>query len=316
MIRPTGFNQKMKAPSAQGLVSEIQRYSVHDGPGIRTMIFLKGCSFTCPWCCNPESKNPLPLVGYHAGKCIGCQVCSSVCPNGAIFFNSQGMMVINRDKCDACGICVDACPSGALRLYGKIMTVDEVLQVVNRDSLFYKNSGGGVTISGGEPFYQVDFLLELLTAFKKESLNTAIETTGYAPWSLVNKVLGYLDYLLYDLKIFDREKHLQVLGVDNEIIKQNLIRSSQKGIPIFIRIPIIPGYTDDPENIDSIARFIAGIDLIRSVHLLPYHRIGLSKYRQISESYFMEQTELPKKENLKQLADILKNYNLTVVIGG
>ncbi|QPM69010.1 glycyl-radical enzyme activating protein [Atribacter laminatus] len=299
----------------QGLVSEIQRYSVHDGPGIRTVVFLKGCPLTCPWCCNPELKNPLPVIGYHIGKCIGCHSCVSACPEKAIKIDTNGIY-LDRNRCNACGFCVESCPSGALRLHGKIMSVEEVIKVVSRDRLFYNNSGGGVTISGGEPFFQADFLITLLSTFKQYSINTAIETTGYVQWPIMNKALRYLDFLLFDFKIFNREKHLQVLGVDNEIIKQNLIRSSKKGIPILARIPIIPGFTDDSENINQIGQFLTTINNIQSVHILPYHRIGLSKYRQIGEPYLLDQVEIPSREKIVNIAAVLKSYQLPVVIGG
>jgi len=299
----------------QGLVSEIQRYSVHDGPGIRTMVFLKGCSLACPWCCNPELKNPFPLIGYYVGKCIGCHSCVIACSEQAIVINTDGI-TIDRNRCNSCGNCVQSCPSGALRLHGKIMTVEEVIKVVRRDRLFYKNSGGGVTISGGEPFFQADFLISLLRAFKQDSINTAIETTGYVQWPVMNQTLNDLDFLLYDFKIFNREKHFQVLGVDNEIIKQNLILSGKKGIPILVRIPIIPGFTDDSENINQIGQFLTNIEHVQSVHILAYHRIGLSKYRQIGETYHLEHVEIPSREKIMNIANILKGYQLPVVIGG
>lgn len=305
----------MNSQKHQGLVSEIQRYSVHDGPGIRTVVFLKGCPLNCPWCCNPELKNPLPVIGYHIGKCIGCHSCVSTCPEKAIKIDTTGIY-LDRNRCDGCGFCVESCPSGALRLHGKIMSAEEIFKVVSRDRLFYNNSGGGVTISGGEPFFQADFLITLLSTFKQFSINTAIETTGYVQWPIMNEALRYLDFLLFDFKIFNREKHLQVLGVDNEIIKQNLIRSSKKGIPILARIPIIPGFTDDSENINQIGQFLTSINNIQSVHILPYHRIGLSKYRQIGEPYLLDHLEIPSREKILNIAAVLKSYQLPIVIGG
>lgn len=315
MIDSTNVRVNNVTNKTEGLVSEIQRYSVHDGPGIRTMVFLKGCFLTCPWCCNPESKNPLPLIGYHASKCIGCKQCADICPSGAIYFDKKGMHY-NRNSCTVCELCAQECPSGALRIHGKTMTVNEVMQIALRDQLFYTNSGGGVTISGGEPFYQPEFLFQLLTAFKKKGIHTAIETTGYVEWPAFEKVLDSLDFLLFDLKIFDPVKHQLVLGVDNEIILQNLIRCSEKSIPIHVRIPVIPGYTDDRENITQIARFLQPLNHIQKVHLLPYHRIGMTKYKQIGESYQLEKTELPTTEYLKKLADIMISSSLNVCIGG
>lgn len=298
----------------KGLVSEIQRFSVHDGPGIRTIVFLKGCPLQCPWCCNPELQDPLPEIGYLPTKCIGCNSCVSVCSKGALLFNKG--VYIDRNLCTRCGLCVEACPSGALRLFGRYLTVQEITEVVLRDEMFYRKSGGGVTVSGGEPLFQSEFLSSLLPFLKNKGLNIALETSGYAEWPILEEILESVDYLLYDLKIFDSQKHEKVIGVSSERIKENLLRSSEKEVLIFLRIPLIPSYTMGEDNIRAIASFVRGVSNVVAIHLLPYHRLGVSKYKQIDRPYPLDGLELPPSEEVRKIAHLFEEEGFRVSIGG
>lgn len=300
----------------KGLIFNIQRFSIHDGPGIRTVIFFKGCPLNCPWCCNPESKNRFPEIGYSINKCIRCRECVNSCPKKAIKFVKDKFSLI-RKKCNNCGLCVDSCYAGALRLFGKYMTIEEIIEIVLKDKTFYEFSCGGVTISGGEPTHQMDYLKKLLIRLKKEHINIAIETSGYFIFDKFIDVIKYLDYILYDLKIFDDRKHKSMIGKSNKIILDNLVRLNEFNKRIIIRVPIIPNYTNDNSNLIKIIRFIKNLSNVREIHFLPYHRLGEHKYKQLDKKYNLERISPIKifrlEDNIKK---ILEKSNISYKIGG
>lgn len=301
----------MNAPNTQptkGCVFNIQHFSVHDGPGIRTIVFLKGCPLSCRWCSNPESQNMMPEVAYNPNKCIGwteCFRCGNVCPTGAVRQEASGKISIDREKCTSCFACVEACPSKALHRFGDMMGVDEVLKAVERDSAFYSRSGGGLTISGGEPLVQADFTINLLKEAKRRRINAAIETCGATEWPRLEEACSYLNSLLFDIKSIDPVKHKEFTGADNAVILQNLrnIRKSFPQLEILVRTPLIPGFNDTEAEIAAIIDFISDLDV--GYELLSYHRMGLSKYQFLDREYPMGEVKL-EEERAKELTEYAK----------
>lgn len=282
------MNTRRKGKS--GYVFNIQRYSLHDGPGIRTVVFLKGCPLRCRWCSNPESQKPLPELAYNTSKCIGCNGCSrcnTSCVFGAIGNNESGCIHINRDNCRSCFKCVEQCPSKALHIFGREMHVSEIIKTVEADSAFYARSGGGLTISGGEPLMQSDFVVELVKEAKKHRIDTTMETCGYAPWEIVKSVAENLSSsIIYDIKSMNSAKHKQYTGVANELIVNNLIRLRHEfpKLNILVRTPVIPGFNDSKSDISAIVDFISTLPNT-SYALLPYHRLGQQKYEYLGRVY-------------------------------
>ena len=268
----------------QGLIFDIQRFSIHDGPGIRTLVFLKGCPLRCPWCSNPEGQEPKPELTFRKTLCIACGSCREACPTGAIALQGSGIAIV-RQKCDLCGECVKGCPSEALSIAGRWMTVDEVLEEVERDRCFYETSQGGITLSGGEPLHQIHFTENLLKACKTRGLSTAMETSGYAPWSSIGRILPYVDTLLFDMKHMDPSRHRQQTGVSNEPILENLRKIAHLGNSLNLRYTIVPGHNDDQRAMEAFFRFARSLPGIRQLELLPYHRLGETKYGMLGRTY-------------------------------
>ena len=298
-----------------GVIFDIQRYSIHDGPGIRTVIFLKGCFLKCLWCSNPESQDIKKEIAVYPKKCIRCSNCIKVCPVNAIKLN-ENSVEIDRSKCIRCGKCTQVCSSTALRLIGRDMYVEEVLNEVMKDEVIYRKSGGGVTFSGGEPLMQLNFLKNLLIASKKEGLHTAIETSGFSSWQKIKKVINYLDLIFFDIKHIDPERHKQMTGVTNKLILDNARRIAKiDKLKLIIRIPFIPQYNNSENEIREIFKFAKGIK-INDIHILPYHHLGKSKYINIGKEYKIKNISLPKKNDLEPFLEMGKNMGLNVSLYG
>ena len=269
---------------------DIQRNSFVDGPGIRTTVFFKGCNLRCAWCHNPESQSAKPQMMFYKDKCTGCGKCKSVCP-------------YHLEQCELCGKCTLYCPVDARKVCGKEHTVDEVLKEVLKDKAFYETSGGGVTFSGGECMLQIDFLAEILKKCKENGIHTAVDTAGHIPFESFEKILPYTDLFLYDIKIFDSQKHKQYVGVGNELILENLKKLFERKAKLWIRIPIIPDVNDSIEEIRKIKDFLKTIGTAEKIELLPYHTMGENKYRAIGKEPQIFKT--PDAENMKRLKEIL-----------
>lgn len=294
------------------LVFNIQRYSLHDGPGIRTLIFLKGCPLSCLWCSNPESQNIKPQIVSTSSKCINCGACVQKCTHNASILK-EGKVQFNIDKCTSCGQCLDLCPTNAKEIIGKTMTVEEVIKEIEKDNQFYKNSGGGVTFSGGEPSLHYQFLQEIVPKLKEKGIHVAIETTGYCEWENFWTAVADMDLVLFDLKQMDNKKHEKYAGVSNYLILSNAEKISKLKTTIF-RVPIIPGYNDDTENIQEIVTMLKRIDFKGMVNLLPYHPYGKAKYTKIGKTYNLEEVKVPLKEKMENIASIFKKDNIDVII--
>ncbi|MDR1065532.1 MAG: glycyl-radical enzyme activating protein [Oscillospiraceae bacterium] len=268
----------------EGTVFNIQRYSIDDGPGIRTTVFLKGCPLRCPWCSNPESQSFAPQLSYRYTSCLKCGACASACPNGAIELISDGLN-IDREKCSACGTCVKACVNGALELKGSVMTVEQVWKVIRRDLVYYETSGGGVTCSGGEILAQPDFVAAIFEKCRGEGVHTCADTSGFGSREALDKILQYTDLVYFDLKHPNPKRHAELLGADAATVWSNLRYISEKGITLTLRVPLIPEYNNSAKDVDALARLARELAPAASVSILPYHRYGESKYAAVGMEY-------------------------------
>jgi len=302
----------------RGLVYSIQRYCIHDGPGIRTTVFFKGCQLVCPWCANPESQLPETEIACSESKCTGCGYCINVCPNVAITLDEKAQL--DREKCDLCGKCVRACIREAWQIYGKYYSVDDIIAEIEKDMPFYRKSGGGVTFSGGEPTLQPDFLFVALKKCKEKDIHSAIESHGAAPFSYYIEIAPYTDLFLIDVKHMDSDKHKEYVGVGNEKILENIrMLAAEHDKKVMLRVPLIPGFNDDLENIEKTGKFakeIAKSGNLTTVNILPYHAMGKGKYKMLSKEYAMQETKPPTQQAIDEIIGIFKELGLPVEQGG
>jgi pyruvate formate lyase activating enzyme len=294
-------------------IFDIQRYSVHDGPGIRTLVFFKGCPLRCRWCQNPESLDAEREIAFFASKCIACGECAKACPKGAIVLEADRR--IDRSLCDRCGRCAEVCYAEALTVIGKEYGVRTLLDVVERDRPFYEQSGGGVTVSGGEPTLQSDFLLGFLRAAKEAGLNTVIETCGAFAWSKFGKLLPYLDIIYFDLKVIDEKEHKRLTRTSNKRILANARRLVESGKKVVFRVPLVPGMTDTEQNLSDLIDLLGEFER-EDVHLLPYHKMGESKLQRIDSSLEPLDLEPFSDERLAEIRSRFESAGIRVSIGG
>lgn len=297
-----------------GTVFNIQKYSIHDGPGIRTTVFLKGCPLACLWCHNPESIAPRPEIIFWDNKCISCTDCVKTCPQEAM---QVGQQTVRKEtaNCIGCEACVEVCPTGAIEQVGRKMTEAEVLKEIEKDRVFYEESGGGVTFSGGECLMQPEFLTALLTGCKARGLHTAVDTSGYASWQTIAELKDMIDLFLYDLKLMDEEQHRKYTGVSNKLILANLQKLAKLGKSIWIRVPVIPGINDNDDNLQAMGAFLFSLQ-IRDVFLLPYHGIAANKYIRLGRDYQLSALEPPSPKQMEAMQLGLRTFGLNVQIGG
>jgi pyruvate formate lyase activating enzyme len=297
----------------EGIIFDIQRFSVHDGPGIRTIVFLKGCPLSCLWCCNPESQKINPIIIFQSSQCIGCGRCVGICPQGILTGQKEGF--IDSERCIGCGKCIKVCPVNALMLKGRSMTVEENIKELRKDEINYRRSNGGITLSGGEPLSQPEYAIELLKACHSKGWHTAMETTAFAKKEVIEAVIPHLDLVLLDIKTMDPDISKKYTGVSNEIILENAKRISQITKTI-VRIPTIPGVNATPKDITDICHFVKELHKVNTIHLLPYHNFGESKYELLGMTYEMKDvTEIPR-ETMESLKKVVEEQGFTCIIGG
>ena len=298
-----------------GEIFDIKNFAIHDGPGIRTTVFFKGCPLSCWWCHNPESLSMTTHRLYRQERCIGCRECVTACSNDAIL-EFEGKLQWTAADCRYCETCADICPAEAVEFIGRTMTVDEVIAEISKDTLFYDQSNGGVTISGGEPLMQPTFLIQLLDACGELRLHRTLDTSGHADTQTVLKVAARTDLFLYDLKHMDPEKHYRYTGVSNETILTNLQQLGRQGARIIIRFPLIPGLNTDEENIDRMGALASSLPSVIGINILPYHGAAEAKYRNLGLEYKAADAQRPSGDVVASVARHLKSYDLEVKIGG
>lgn len=300
-----------------GAVFNIQKFCIHDGPGIRTTVFFKGCPLRCRWCANPESQAVHSQVMYDRSLCLRCGCCEKACPNGGIHLTDDGV-VIDRDLCTGCGSCVNACAiygGKALSMQGDLKTVDEVVAEVLKDQVFYQSSGGGATFSGGEVLSQLEFAEAIAVQLKRHGIHIACETAGYAPPEAFRRLMSFTDLLLFDVKHHDEASHLAGTGVSNAQILANLRMAVTEGKPVIARIPVIPGFNNRPGDAEAFGRLLRDIG-IQEANLLPFHQFGQGKYEKLAMEYDYDDVPSLQKEDLEPMKKVLETYVSKVQIGG
>jgi pyruvate formate lyase activating enzyme len=322
-----------------GTIFDLKKYSINDGPGIRTTVFFSGCPLSCLWCHNPESQSLTAELLYRAGRCLLCGACIESCPEGAISLETENQpmdftdyasgheivlkpsveihvqrIFTDRGKCTRCQTCIATCYSGAREFSGREVTVKEVMAEIEREIPFYDESHGGVTFSGGEPLMQPGFLAALLKACREQEIHTTVDTSGFANWNVLEQIRGDVDLFLYDLKHMDSIRHREVTGVPNERILENLRRLIAAGAKCIVRIPLIPGINDDEKNLLESGKFLASLPHIEGVELLGYHDIAQAKYEALGLKYALVGTRLPTEREMCNAADVLRSFGLNVIL--
>lgn len=299
----------------EGLIFDIKKYAIHDGPGIRTTIFFKGCPLHCPWCHNPEGIKKEPEIMVSPDRCIHCEQCVHVCSKGALCRHNE-IITLDRQKCDLCRACLDVCYTRAIEFVGRHVTIEQIMKEIEKDRVFYDESGGGVTISGGEPLMQPEFLKILLRECKRRGIHTVCDTCGYTDPDVLRAVSEFVDLFLYDVKIINDKKHTHLTGASNEQILSNLQTLSQNRTPVHARIPIIPGITDDEENMQAIGSLLAPLAHIESVSLLHYHKTWVTKFRKLSMEREPYVVDPPTQALMEKIRKIFQSHGLKTSIGG
>ncbi len=302
-----------------GRILRIERSSLHDGDGLRTVVFLNGCPLRCLWCSTPESQREVYQFGFWEGRCAGCGKCASVCPSRAIQMK-DGRPVRDEKLCVYCHACEKACPNRAWQIYGKDMAVEPLVKEIAKDEIFYFHSGGGVTFSGGEPLLQSEFVAEVMKRCHEQGIHTAMETSLYANWEAVERILAHLDLLFVDLKVMDGERHKAAAGVDSALIHENLekIEASSYCPRIHVRIPVIPGINNDDENLKQTVEFCDRLSKVSEIELLPYHRLGVETYRNLKKDYALKEVETPSAEEMEGYASCMNGIakRIRIYVGG
>jgi pyruvate formate lyase activating enzyme len=305
----------LEADLITGTVFDIKRFSIHDGPGLRTTVFFKGCPLRCSWCHNPESQSRKLERIFWEDRCLKCQACISACKQGAIRL-IENHITTDDGKCIRCGECVEVCYAEARQMAGRAMTIPQVMSEVERDVAFYDQSGGGVTFSGGEPLMQPDYLLALLLACRESEIRTTLDTCGYASWETIDRIRPYVDFFLFDLKFMDQARHKKHTGASNTHILENLQRLSKLGHSIILRMPIIPGINADAENVHAIAACAAALPSLMGVDILPYHRAAINKYERMHRAYQFAELLPPSDEEMAEVKSIFEEHGVKVKVGG
>lgn len=300
----------------QGLITGLERFALHDGPGIRTLVFAKGCPIRCLWCSSPQTQRRSPEILYQIGKCQRCGGCQGACPVEAMSLSEEEGVRIDREACTGCGECVEACSNDALELVGRQVSSEELIGEVLKDSPFYRRSGGGVTLGGGEPTLQYEFVLELLEGCKRQHLHTVMETCGFVSWRHLEKILDYLDLVYLDIKHMDSVAHEALTGVPNPLILENARRIASR-CPLIVRIPVVPGLNDSDENIMRTAEFAGGLGgNLKRIELLPYHGLGVQTYAELGREYRLRDVLPPDDRHMKRLAEIIESRGVSARTGG
>lgn len=309
MIKNRSNSEQTDKTADQGLIFNIQKFSLHDGSGIRTLVFFKGCPLRCKWCSNPEGQAPYPEFAFNQNKCLGtaeCGWCIQVCDRGAIQGDEKGQIKISRELCNNCGNCKQVCPSRALEIFGQYRKVEEIIDIIEEDSLFYARSGGGLTLGGGDPLSQPGFAGRLLKSARNRGIDTALETAGHGDWQDLEHICQYADTVFFDIKCIDPEKHKSETGITNKLILENFQRlgSTSDGLNLVARTPVIPGFNDTEMDIVAIVDFLKTCNAYTRYELLPYHGFGESKYSQLGKNYPLKGLKLPSAGRMNSLRKI------------